>query len=1468
MNNKGRDIAIVGMSVFCPAGETIEEFWQGIVSGGDFITEAPPDVIEEFYFNGEPNGVDRFHCSRGGFSKAFKLDPLRYGILPIIADGVDPDQLISMAAAERALIDAGVFKKQISLEKCSIIIGKGNFPGLIALRCFEIIRTAHEVTNLLKAALPDLTEDDLDKVRKAYQESKGRYQADMAIGTMPNLVASLVANRFDMHGPAYTLDAACASGIVAINHSISLLRSGECDIAVAGAMHTGQSAMFWATFDMMGALSRRQQVTPFSKDADGLLIGQGVGFVVLKTLRKAQEDGDRIYAVIKDTAVSSDGAGTHVTVTSTKGQLSVLGQAWGASGMDPRAIGYIEAHGTATPVGDRTEIATLKEFFGDNTQSRAFVGSVKSNIGHAMAAAGMVGVIKTALALYHRTIPPTLHCEEPLPGMFESRFLPPREAIPWDGGEYPLIAGVNAFGFGGINSHAILTAYEPEPSSSSAPLPLSWSEEAYLISAPDKQSLLMKLKTGDYTHTGGDYRLVIFAPDEARVKQASAIVEKDVPWKGRLDIWFSNRPLLAEGGKVVFLVPGFGPDQASETDSISDSFGLARMESLVDEGPETTELSRGIQRSFHTEYLCKQGLEKLGIEADMYAGHSFGEWQATTFAGMTEDNWDRLSGQMASWERCEAYPLVVVSGTDVQVVESWCAEIEGLYLSTDNCPSQMLLSGKPSALEALQDRLSEAGLFSTVLPYGVGYHTPLFAPVLAANEDFLDGITVCAGKVPVWSATTLEQIPTDLEGYKELVASRLTRPVYFRNLIEKLYEEQDARVFVQIGYGALVGFVEDTLKGREFSAVASAVSNRDGIGQLRRVLAALFIEGREVDADFLGVSTIYQVERSLMIMRRGATPVLDDLPELQEVVAQRHVATDRGSALGLAVAATDGKTLNPLARAANENLLEALKTQNELFALFEQGEHTVQGAVAQGGGLVQGTAFAPTTGTASAPAPAADTVPPAPARESFEESMHLSFEDHPYIEDHSILRQPVGWEYREDLSLVVPLTMTIELLAEIASRRAPGRRLFKIGKVAAYQWITLEKPFEGTVKGVWKDVDTLALDLEGFAQAEFTFGEACPEPPAEYAGDIDIGDSIGELLTAEEYYDRFAFHGPQYHSSTVPLKVCSRGLATLAEKRAGKGSLLDVMGQQLGLFLHLTQTENTLSFPVRLKELNLYADIFDQEGVFEHNLIITRMTDSIIAADMVFKRDDRIWAVARDFVCQRFQNNMLIWPVILKPQFHLLAEELAPGVFRYSNTSPDNVLSFLEKRYLNHWDRVVRGDDSSRERWREYLFGRIALKDALRSRLRLPDTTMPYPVEISCEHDEKGRPFVVGHGKLAKALEGVCVSLSHKGNEAVAIVADAPVGIDIERIEDKDEGFLKTAFTEGERALLGDKPRPEAVIGFWVAKEACAKKTGEGFVASPHRFEVGAVRGDVLTVGDERVQVKTVGEGYLVGWTL
>jgi acyl transferase domain-containing protein/phosphopantetheinyl transferase len=1459
MVDEQRDIAIVGISTYSPAGEGVNDFWDGLARGGDFITEVPYDVIEPYYFTGEPNGVDRFYTNRGGFAPPFKVDLLHYGILPITAEAAEPDQIVAMVGTEQALIDAGVFEKNISLKKCSIIIGKGNFSSYVGQRIFEILRTARQVEALIKIALPELTESDLVRVRESYQKMAGRYQADIATNTMPSLVASLVANRFDMHGAAYTLDAACASGILAIEHCIHHLRSGECDIAVAGGMHTAQTALFWGPFDLMGAMSHRGQIAPFSKDADGLLIGQGGGFIVLKTLRKALEDEDRIYAIIKDTAVTSDGAGSSPLVTSVAGEIRVLKKAWDRTGMDPRKIGYIEAHGTGTPAGDPVELTTLKEFFGDKSYPPAFVGSVKSNIGHTMGAAGTMGIIKTALALYHRKIPATLHCEEPHPLMFESRFLPPQELIDWDGDQYPLVAGVNAFGFGGANSHAILTPYEQGTGMPPQIRPRRQPSEAYMLSARTQEALLKKLRTGDFTNTGGNYRLILFDPTDKRIATAISIVEKDKPWRGRMDIWFSNAPMLADGGKVIFLCSGFGPDEPAETDSISEMLKLPYMTDLLAR-EDKDEVTQVAFKYYYITWLCKEGLKKLGIEPDFYGGSSTGEWTAALFAGMTDGNPSDIYRPILSITP-EYHPLIAVIGIDTKAALQWCDEIPGLYLSNSNCPSQVLLTGTQDALDILQKRLDDRQMLYSILPYGSGLHTPLMTIPKNAYTEYLADINVQEGEVPVWSSSTLDVIPTNKKDYAELLESQLTRPVYFRELIEKLYDEQDVRVFVQLGVGTLAGFIKETLKDRDFIAVAGCVPERESADQMRRVLAALFIEGREVDARFLGVRALYySSEHNLTMLPRGATPVLTELPELVEVVTARYgTAGPQASAFS----GTDAAG-NPILAAANANMQDAVEVQNELVKLFER---MPKGAGADGTQAAQlalprrraalGAAAEATGAAAAAPA----------APRTFEEPIRLTYTDHPYVVDHSIVRQPSDWDHDEDLNTVVPLTMSIELLAEIALKHADGRKLLKLGKLNAYRWIEIEEPFDGIVRGTWKGPDTLELELVGRLKCEFTFGDEWGEAPAEYAGTIDIGEKIMEPRPSAELYERYTFHGPQYHCNTAMLDICSRGMRGLAVRRVGKGSLLDMMGQQIGLFLHLTKPDNVASFPVRLKELSFYADIFDQEGEFEHTMVVNKVTEHSIVADMVLKRDGKVWSVAHNWVNQRLESSWQIWNVLIHPQITTLANEIAPGVYHISNDIQGNILFMVGKRYLNYVDTAAL-ENASTKRHREYLTSRIALKDAVRAFMRCEDGEMLYPIEVFCAHDENGKPSVYGRPGVGDGIKDVQVSLAHKGDEAIAIAANHPVGIDLEKIEEKSEGFLELTFTEREQELLASLKQPEGIARFWVAKEACAKKAGTGLEGNPKNFEVSAVCDDVLYVGEQGVQTVSIGEEYVAGWTI
>ncbi|MDR1059686.1 MAG: 4'-phosphopantetheinyl transferase superfamily protein, partial [Clostridiales bacterium] len=474
---------------------------------------------------------------------------------------------------------------------------------------------------------------------------------------------------------------------------------------------------------------------------------------------------------------------------------------------------------------------------------------------------------------------------------------------------------------------------------------------------------------------------------------------------------------------------------------------------------------------------------------------------------------------------------------------------------------------------------------------------------------------------------------------------------------------------------------------------------------------------------------------------------------------------------------------------------------------------------------------------------------------AFEQPLRLTLEEHPYLLDHAIVRQPEGWMYKEDLNPVVPFTMMIELLAEVALARAPGRKIVKIGPARAYRWISVETPFEAAIVGKWKSADRLALAIKGYADAEFTLGGAYPEPPPEYGADPDMGEALMPPLEKEEAYEKYAFHGPAYHSNEKFVTITKKGMLFTSRRAAGKASLLDGAGQALGLYLHLTQAANTISFPTRVKEMVFYQDMFDQSGEFDVAMFAT-LTDNLSIGDFVMRRGGRPWMSARGWVGQRFENDRSMWNVLLRPQRYLMARELAPGAgaYYYSNyyDRAANWLMLL-KRYLNRPEALRYGGLGSARQKLEYLIGAIALKDAVRK--FLGGEAYAYPVEIFYEHDESGRPRVRGVGELGERLAGVHVSIARKGSLVVAIASGKPVGIDLELIgEPKPEAFTESVFAPRERELLGEmgaSERAEWTARLRVAKEAYAKMAGTGLDENPRQFEAAPLPAGAAGAGAE-----------------
>ncbi len=1424
------DIAIIGMSCIFPGAADLAAFWKNIIEKRDAITDVPADRLDALYFDKSGTGADRFYCNRGGFIPGVHFDPVRFGILPLAVAGMEPDQLLTLALACKALEDAGVLEHKERLERTGIIIGKGNYAGPGATRAIEIVRTGEQIAEVLRHVLPALPEAEIEKVKKEYQDRKGRFSADTAMGLIPNLAASLVANRLNLGGAAYTVDAACASSLMAVDQAIQELRSGRCDMMIAGGVHVAQNAAFWSIFNQLGALSRKQQIRPFDQEADGLLIGEGCGFVILKKLEEAQRDGHKIYAVIRGVGVSSDGSGASVMSPAVKGQVIAIRQAWIQAGIDVDQVGYIEAHGTATPLGDKTELETLQQVFGRHEQDgrpRAGIGTVKSNIGHAMPAAGIAGLIKTALALYYDTLPPTLHCSQPHNRMAETRFHPISDPQSWSGSGLKPYAGVNAFGFGGINAHVVLEGYAPGVPAKPA---ATQADKVLLLARNTKEELLLALNSGETYVGAGNYRIALFDPTPERLAKAIKIVTKDKAWRNKQDIWFTPGPLLRDGAKLAFVFPGLDGLSGGEIESVAAHFGLP-LQSATGEGL----LNQALQVLERSSVL-DTAVKRLGIIPDMNAGHSLGEWLAARSSELATEAsvmqlLDMLDPETFNLE--DSRFIAIGAGWDV--VAPLIENIPDLYLSNDNCPSQVILCGTQVAIGQLIPVLRTRQIFHQVLPFQSGFHSPFVADKLDVLLEGMEHMAFQKTKIPLWSATTIDTYPESYEAIKQLSVAHLVQPVRFRELILKLYEK-GARVFVQIGSGGLIGFIDDTLKGKMYSAIASNVPVRGGMAQLQRVMAALFAEGREVDLGFLGVNAQEHKPVNSGIPLQLGLPLVKGWPQLSAIA---RYATPLDAARELSIE----EVAHPVMQAMKDNVDELIRMQEDMMVLFRAGK---TGAVRQ----------MPQT----APVAVATTIPQTDTYQPFTHELDISLQSHAYLIDHALLRQPQGWPHVQDMDPVIPMTMIFELFGETAASQVPGSKVQSIRNTKVLQWMNVAQAFRETIKGSWKAPGLAVLDLERYASAEVLLADTLPVAPQP---DEDTGKDLGIGISPEKIYEEHMFHGPAYQGIVSVTAVGDKGIKGRIRGAAGKGSLLDNAGQLFGLWLQLTLTKDRIAFPVKIQEIAFYGDMQDQQGIFDCTCVLTAMNDEFATANIIMQREGKVWAIITGWQNRRLEIDEALWKVSMSPLHNRLSEEIAPGVFLFSNAYTRMVSwDFILKRYFN-WEEKQHYQSLSPAKKKEWMISRVALKDAVRALLQRQKDYACFPITFQTGNHVSGQPFVTG-----EAVTGITVSLAHKGTDAVAIAGlDRLVGIDIELIAVRTEGFMRLSCTETERALISGRDEAEWSTRLWVAKEAYGKMLGRGLKGNPKAYEVQQIEEDRLRINDTLIQTIQY-KNYIIGWTL
>lgn len=1438
-------IAIIGLSCLFPGAPDLGRFWRNIVDGVDAISEVPAGRWDASFYDPDSKAIDRFYCKRGGFVDGHAdFDPLPFGVMPKATESIEPDQLLTLKVGYEALRDAGYEDKEFARDRTGVIIGRGNYVGAGVLRLEQHVRLLPQILQTLGDLFPDLSAEALAAVRARLEQQFAYYGPDVAAGMIPNLLASRLANRLDLHGPAYTLDAACASSLIALEQGCAALNRGETDLMLVGGAHLTHDLTFWATFCQLGALSRTGVIRPLSGDADGILAGEGVGMAVLKRLDDALADGDRIYAVIEGAGSSSDGRSASLVAPSVSGQRIALEKAWASVPFARDAIGLLEAHGTGTPTGDAVELETLAEFFGahEGTAPKPVIGSVKSMIGHAMPASGMASLIKTALSIYHGVLPPTLHCEKPHPKMSATRFRTIGRSESWDSSREQRIAALNAFGFGGINAHVVLRGLPQDEVSPVSKPPLA---KVLMLSAETPEELLLRLDRGEHDQVPrpGRCRLVVLAPDEKRLATARKIVNGGKAWQGRQQIWFSPAGLLSKGGKLAFVFPGVDSSFQPQAEDLAQYFGKPLPPHCQPQDPGQS-LSRVVVGLLGFNRYLFDRLSELGIKAQSYAGHSVGEWSAMLCSGMMDQALSDRTNAEIDFDAVK-FPDVqfLAAACDLARLHAAMIGLDRVAVSHDNCPHQVIACGSRESIAVLAERLRAGSIFVTVLPFVSGFHSPLFAGHMDWYRRFFGSAELNEPSVTVWSATTAAPFPAMMDEKRRLALDHLLRPVRFRELTDALYA-QGARVFVEVGTGSLTGFIADTLSGKPHLALRSNHESRSGLAQLQQLCAALWVEGADFDT---------------RLLRNVA-----DEPA-QELTVPLS-ASSRKLSLGVPLVRLDQPLeshLLPLSMSASANAeLPRVAANDVIGAMVRDTLVDIERAGREVLSMWQRHVQTPAT--------------PAVGRAAVTGSSHrlqrrLDIESTiPYVKDHELYPQRPGWPIVADRHPVVPMTMEVMLVREAVEEIVARRKVIEVSNIQAYNWLAVSQALTVELNVEVINADQFDVEIIGYFKARVTVADEYPAADLQAPAALQVPRNT-EVSAEDLYREGWMFHGPAYQGVAAFNGIGNNGIDGTLRVPAGKGALLDNMGQLAGYWV-MEQPSDCLAMPIGVDRIRFLAPD-PMPGDLTKAQVRIRHLDQLNCVSDHQLRDarGRLCIAIDGWRTRRYQMDKAFWVASRKLSRFQPSQIVPPNVSLFEDRYDTAILrDYISRRYLGSSEREVYDSLPPRRR-RQWLAGRVAAKDAVRAWLRKNrGVDEIWPQEMCIENDEAGAPKL--RANVTQAVPGdLQISIAHKNLKgstlAVAIVDEQPVGIDLEVIEERSAEFLELTFSAGELALFSKDDAAAEYTRGWVAKEVVAKLQGSGLQGRPRDFVISARDSDCFCVNGYWVVTHALRD-CILGWSL
>lgn len=791
----GRGIAVVGMAGRFPGAPSVADLWRRLLAGEECLEEVDDEALEPSFFVPSEGPEERRVRRIGALPGIDEFDAAFFGLSALEATWTDPQHRLFLECAWHALEDAG-HPPGGTDRRVGVFAGSAENSYLVHVR-------------------PHL-------------RSMADYLRGL-IGNDKDFLATRVSYLLGLCGPALTVQTACSTSLVAVHLARASLLSGECDVALAGGVSIQVPQRSGHFFEEGLIYSADGRTRPFDRNADGTNITNGMALVVLKRLDDAVRDGDRIYAVLRGTAINNDGSRkAGYSAPSVEGQVEVIGEALAAAGVTADAIDFIEAHGTGTPLGDPIEVAALTEVFRRHTDrvGTCALGSIKGNIGHLNRAAGIAGFVKAVLSLHHGRIPPTLgyHTPNPALELERSPFFVPTEVARLAPQGRPARAGVSAFGIGGTNVHAVLEAWEPPPPAALRPGP-----RLVTLSARSESALRSLAGGLAAALEGGGLRLADVAVTcnlgRKPLTHRRAVTASDVDLLGhRLREFAADPAPVVPGGEptVAFLFPGQGAqgvgigrelyrhypifkEAVDEGAELAGEFIGQDLRSLMfaEDGDREAESTLSASLFAQTSLLVlERALAHLwmhfGVRPAAALGHSTGEYAAACVAGALSLG-DALRLVAA---RARLMDEVAPRGSMTVVLlppeEALRHAGAGVHLGAFNSREHTVLSGTEADLEALEAKLERAGVSFRRLDNHNPNHCALMAPMIPPFRDALAGTTTRVPEVPLISNLTGDRFGRGEAEDPEYWVRHLSEPVRFAQGLDRL-REMGIGLFLEVG---------------------------------------------------------------------------------------------------------------------------------------------------------------------------------------------------------------------------------------------------------------------------------------------------------------------------------------------------------------------------------------------------------------------------------------------------------------------------------------------------------------------------------------------------------------------------------------------------------------------------------------------------------------------------------------------